>query len=116
MRAVLVDLAGGVADYLTGHDLFARTVTIKVRYDDFSTVTRSHTSQPAQSAEDLATRACALLDKTEAGQRPVRLLGVSAHNLGPRDEGLPKGWLPFEEWLPLRAPVGSRLWAPGSGP
>jgi DNA polymerase IV len=96
MRAVLVDLAGGVAAYLTSHDLFARTVTIKVRYDDFSTVTRSHTSKPAQLAEELAARACELLDRTEAGQRPVRLLGVSAHNLGPRVEPLPEDWLPFE--------------------
>jgi len=97
MRAVLMDLAGGVADFLMRRELFARTVTIKVRYSDFSTITRSHTSQPTQSAEDLSLRACALLEKTEAATRPVRLLGVSAHNLGPREEPLPKGWLPFGE-------------------
>ena len=97
MRAVLMDLAGGVADFLMRRELFARTVTIKVRYSDFSTITRSHTSQPMQSAEDLSVRACALLEKTEAATRPVRLLGVSAHNLGPREEPLPKGWLPFGE-------------------
>jgi DNA polymerase-4 len=96
MRAVLVDLAGGVASWLTRNEQCARTVTIKVRYDDFTTVTRSHTSPPTQSAEEIAARACALLDRTDAASRPVRLLGVSAHNLGPRDEGLPKGWLPFE--------------------
>ena len=96
MRAVLVNLADGVAAFLTHRDLVARTVTIKVRYSDFSTITRSHTGQATQSAEDLSTRACALLEKTDAATRPVRLLGVSAHNLSPRDEGLPKGWLPFE--------------------
>jgi DNA polymerase IV len=96
MKAVLVDLAGGVAAWLTRNDQTTRTVTIKVRYDDFTTVTRSQTGPPTQSTEELSARACALLDKTEAATRPVRLLGVSAHNLGPRDEGLPKGWLPFE--------------------
>ena len=58
------------------------TVTIKVRYEDFTTVTRSH-SDPSGSRdpEELAARAVALLARTEAGVRPVRLLGVSVHNL-----------------------------------
>ena len=110
MRAVLVDLAGGVADFLTRRDLFARTVTIKVRYSDFSTITRSHTSQPTQSAEDLSARACALLEKTDAATRPVRLLGVSAHNLGPRDEGAAEGMVAVRGGLEAK---GYRL--PGYG-
>jgi DNA polymerase-4 len=97
MRGVLAQLAAGVAEFLTRRELFARTVTIKVRYDDFTTITRSHTSHPTQSAEELSSRACALLEKTEAGQRPVRLLGVTAHNLGPREAAVPRGWLPFGE-------------------
>ncbi len=61
--------------------LFCRTVTIKVRYKDFTTITRSHSSDPpTRDADDIARRAIALLEKTEAGQRPVRLLGVSVHN------------------------------------
>jgi DNA polymerase-4 len=97
MRGVLADLANGVARWLTKHQIYARTITIKVRYSDFSTVTRSHTSQATQSAEEMTARACALLEKTEAGHRPVRLLGVSAHNLGSREPALPRGWLPFDE-------------------
>jgi DNA polymerase-4 len=97
MRGVLADLANGVARWLTKHEIYARTITIKVRYSDFSTVTRSHTSQATQSAEEMTARACALLEKTEAGHRPVRLLGVSAHNLGSREPALPRGWLPFDE-------------------
>ena len=96
MKAVLGDLAGGVAAWLARNDQVARTVTIKVRYSDFTTVTRSQTGPPTQSHEEMMARACALLDRTDAAVRPVRLLGVSAHNLGPRDEGLPRGWLPFE--------------------
>jgi DNA polymerase IV len=57
-------------------------VTIKVRYDDFSTVTRSHTAEaPTCDEGEIAARALALLDRTEAGRRPVRLLGVGAHGL-----------------------------------
>jgi DNA polymerase-4 len=54
---------------------------IKVRYSDFTTVTRSHTEAPTRDESSIVTRAVALLEKTEAGQRPVRLLGVSVHNL-----------------------------------
>jgi DNA polymerase-4 len=97
MKTVLADLAGGVAAWLARNDQVARTVTIKVRYHDFTTVTRSQTGQATQSGEEIAARACALLDKTEAATRPVRLLGVSAHNLAPRQTAWPEGRLPFVE-------------------
>ena len=77
-------LAAEVADALERKGLLARTVTIKVRYDDFTTVTRSHTAQGAtSSAKSLSVRARALLERTDAGRRPVRLLGVGAHGLSP---------------------------------
>ena len=42
-------------------------------------------------------RACALLDRTDAGKRPVRLLGVSVHNLSdPNDEAPPDNSLLFD--------------------
>lgn len=69
------------AEWLTRRDLLARTMTIKVRYEDFTTVTRSHSAAPTRNADDLVARARALLDKTDAGQRPVRLLGAGVHNL-----------------------------------
>ncbi|HEY6506955.1 MAG TPA: hypothetical protein VIY56_03025, partial [Vicinamibacterales bacterium] len=94
---VLADLAGGVAEWLVRHDVWTRTVTIKVRYDDFTTVTRSATSAPVQSREDIGHRAIGLLEKTDARTRAVRLLGVSAHNLGPRQAPLDPDWLPFGE-------------------
>jgi DNA polymerase-4 len=75
-------LALHTADALARRKLFARTVTLKLRYSDFETITRSHTEDPPTcSAEGIASRAAALLEKTAAGQRPVRLLGVTAHNL-----------------------------------
>ena len=60
----------------------ARTVTIKVRYDDFTTITRSDTRDPATAdADEIARRAVALLERTDAGTRPVRLLGAGVHNI-----------------------------------
>ena len=76
-------MARANASWLERRGLTARTVVIKVRYDDFTTITRSH-SQPATSdPEEIVRRAVALLDKTDAGRRPVRLLGAGVHNLEP---------------------------------
>ena len=75
-------MARDVARWLARKERLARTVTLKVRYDDFSTITRSLTVMPPTSDEEaIAGRAVALLDRTEAGRRPVRLLGVGVHNL-----------------------------------
>ena len=84
VRAEMERLARKTAAWLERKRLVARTVTIKVRYDDFSLVTRSHTStMPGREADDIASRAVALLERTEAGQRPVRLLGAGVHGLIP---------------------------------
>ena len=80
IRAEIAGMASHAITWLARQELFARTVTIKVRYDDFTTITRSHSAPPTRDATDLTARAVRLLDKTEAGQRPVRLLGVSVHN------------------------------------
>lgn len=75
-------MASHAIGWLARKQLLARTVTIKVRYNDFTTITRSHSRSPAtRDAEDIAVRAVSLLDRTEAAARPVRLLGVSVHNL-----------------------------------
>ncbi len=76
------EMARDAAAWLQKKSLLCRTVTIKVRYSDFSTVTRSHSQTPPTNDPDaIAARARALLDRTEAGRRPVRLLGASVHNL-----------------------------------
>ena len=64
------------------------TVTIKVRYADFTTLTRSHTAEPAtDDPSQFAARALALLGRTEAASRSVRLLGVGAHGIVEEKQG-----------------------------
>ena len=90
MRREIDQLARGVAEWLEKKSITARTVTIKVRYSDFTTITRSRARRDATAdADNIVARALKLLDKTEAGHgrsacsaRPVRLLGVSVHNFG----------------------------------
>jgi DNA polymerase IV len=88
MRGELDGMARRVAADLERKRLTARTVTIKVRYDDFTTVTRSHTADPTRDPEQLAKRAVALLGKTEAATRAVRLLGAGAHGLIEDEQGI----------------------------
>jgi DNA polymerase-4 len=98
IRTEVAEMASHAIAWLHRREMLARTVTIKVRYDDFTTITRSHSAAPTRDEGDLTARAVRLLDKTEAGTRPVRLLGVSVHNFrGDRnaDEGPDR--LPFEE-------------------
>ena len=83
IRREIDAMARDIAGWLARKGKTARTVTIKVRYSDFTTITRSQSApEPTADAENIAARAIKLLDKTEAGQRPIRLLGVSVHNFG----------------------------------
>jgi DNA polymerase-4 len=81
MRAEVARLAAKVAASLEKKRLLARTVTLKLRYGDFTTVTRSHSAAPSRDAAGFAARATALLERTDAARRPVRLLGVGSHGL-----------------------------------
>jgi len=95
----LAEMARENAEWLRKNRLLARTVTIKVRYADFSTITRSHTRRTAtDDPEDIGRRALQLAQRTEAGRVPVRLLGVSVHTLvdpASGDSGQLTSRLPF---------------------
>ncbi|MFA5907695.1 MAG: DNA polymerase IV [Vicinamibacterales bacterium] len=100
IRQEIDRMAREVAGWLQNKGITARTITIKVRYDDFTTVTRSHsTPQHTDDVASIVSRALALLSKTEAGARPVRLLGVGVHKLSTDDdsdnEATPDLRLPF---------------------
>lgn len=94
IRAEIEEMARENAAWLETKGLLARTVTIKVRYGDFTTVTRSHSAAPTRDAGDIVRRAVALLDKTDAGLRPVRLLGAGVHGFGSHDSW--DATLPFD--------------------
>ena len=100
IRSEIQEMAADAAAWLVRHERYARTVTIKVRYHDFTTITRSHSEDPTRDTDAIVKRALMLIERTEAGQRPIRLLGVSVHNLS-ADLGAaplePQGRLPFED-------------------
>jgi DNA polymerase-4 len=95
IRSEIAEMASHAISWLTRKQLLARTVTIKVRYNDFTTITRSHTALPTRDEGELTARAVQLLEKTDVGFRPIRLLGVSVHNFCGTLETDPER-LPFE--------------------
>ena len=114
IRRELDRLAQRGAAWLEDRRLAARTVTVKVRYSDFTTVTRSHSVHPAtRDSDQIVLRARRLLDRTEAGARPVRLLGVTLHNLSAEEDAPPA---PEHPTLPLydALPAKDRAIARGS--
>ena len=81
LRKEALRMADAVASRLRQHNLTARTVTLKVRFHDFSTITRSHTfPAPVDTGPVLAQAAADLLAQVDVSAG-VRLLGVSASNL-----------------------------------
>ncbi len=82
MDEILATLAKETAQELMREGRPGRRVTIKVRYPDFTTVSRSRTLfDPTDDSEQITQTAQALLRRTRAGELPVRLLGVSVGNL-----------------------------------
>jgi len=74
----LLSLAMKVARRMHQEGLIGKTVTLKAKYYDFSQITRSTTlSKATDDGFEIYSTACSLLEKTEAGKRPVRLLGIS---------------------------------------
>lgn len=82
MLLQLIDLLDEVLESLSQRELLAYTLTVKVKYADFTQVTRSHTSDTVISNREKASALIPmLLDKTEVNIKTVRLLGISFSNL-----------------------------------
>lgn len=78
----LLSLANRVAHRMRREAVNGRTITLKVKYTDFVQITRSATlPQSTDDGQEIYSTACCLLKKTDVGERPVRLLGISLSQL-----------------------------------
>lgn len=119
--AAVADHALRLAHRMRRAGLVGRTVTLKVRYEDFETLTRSRTlSAPTNSARQISAVARALLDEL-APTRPVRLIGLGASSLeqadAPRQLGFEEdGWSKVEDVVfEVRERYGEGAIRPGGG-
>ncbi len=83
LKTTLRYLSERVGSQLRQQNKQARCVTLKLRYADFTTITRSHTLKPASDTDQTITRiGLELLTKALAQERqPVRLIGIGVSNL-----------------------------------
>ena len=83
----LFRLAAALSDRLRLAGKAARTISVKVRFDDYSTVTRSHSFDGALDLTvDVYDAATGLVRRAGADGRPVRLLGITGTALVATDE------------------------------
>lgn len=76
----------GIGGRLRNGALAARQVSIKVRFDDFTTVSRSHTLvQPSDLAAELYAAIGPLWQRLREVERPVRLVGVRVEQISDTD-------------------------------
>ncbi|MGH2911975.1 MAG: DNA polymerase IV [Solirubrobacteraceae bacterium] len=81
LREALLKMADELCKSLAAHDNHGRTIGIKIRLDDFSTVTRARTlPEPTCDPAEVSRVALALLEQYSP-PRPVRLLGVRVAGL-----------------------------------
>jgi DNA polymerase-4 len=81
LRREVVRLADAVSARLRASGLTGRTVTVKVRFHDHATITRSHTdTDPLDTGPELVKAASSLLAQVDSSNG-VRLLGVSVSGL-----------------------------------
>jgi len=98
IRRELLRLSNNVAVRLRKGGLVGRTVTLKLRYGDFRTVTRSRTlAEPTDVARRIYDEASDALGELIGDGERVRLIGVRAEHLRPSGSGAML-WDPDEEW------------------
>jgi len=93
-REAMVTKLGEVADVVWERaqksESFGRTVTLKLRYSDFETPTRTRSlPDPVASRDELLAIGIALLDTLIPDERGVRLLGLTMSGFGEKEEEAP---------------------------
>jgi DNA polymerase-4 len=84
LRATLREQAQEIAAELQEKQIAAKTVQVRVRYTDFTTLTRQVTFEDSTTEADVLYHlACHLLARHKLVHRPLRLLGLGVSNLVP---------------------------------
>jgi len=82
LRACLLEQAADISARLKRRRLGARTVQVKVRYGDFTTLTRQMSvEEPLVEPGDIYRLGCWLLARDKLVNRPLRLLGLGVSGL-----------------------------------
>lgn len=78
MHSLLQQISETVAKRLEKHNLKGKTVTLKIKFEDFKQITRSRSfAFPIYKADEIYTEAIKLLEEADIGFTKVRLLGIT---------------------------------------
>jgi DNA polymerase-4 len=84
LRKTLLDQSDEIASKLRKSNLAALTIALKLRYEDFVTISRQITlDEPTQNEMTVYEKAIQLFDKEDTSKQKVRLIGLSARHLVP---------------------------------
>jgi len=110
----LLRLSDAVGARLRRAGVQARTVALKLRFEDFTTISRSRTlAEPTDLGKRIYEEARSLYDAASEGGRPVRLIGVRGERLVGAVAGMGL-WDDDEQWRGVEGTVdaiGSRFGA-----
>ncbi len=105
LRAVIRDHSQSIGRRLRKLELYGSTVKVKLRWPDFSTITRQNTlPEPTDDAKQIEKMALHIFKKHWKTGRKVRLIGVGVSNLGP-----PSHQLILWNWNPKETEKHERL-------
>ena len=81
LETALLKLAVDIGRRLRKEAFSGKTITLKVRYGDFRTVSRSHTLSQATDLDDVIYKEACNLFREVSLKQPLRLIGLTLHNL-----------------------------------
>ncbi|MEA2102606.1 MAG: DNA polymerase IV, partial [Thermodesulfobacteriota bacterium] len=86
MVEILGEIAACLEDAMKKHKIKGRTITLKLKYLDFQSITRGVTlNKPVDNARIIHKHITFLLADTNAGIKKVRLLGITISNLATKN-------------------------------
>ena len=89
IHEVLEGMCGKIGERLQKKALKFKTVTVKMRYSDYSTIQRSRSIPVETSSSDILHRlAVEIFDQREEREKPIRLVGVKVSGLSEASEQL----------------------------
>ena len=92
MLEILENIAGRLENSLINREAKGHTITLKIKYFDFQSITRSITvDEPVDNASVMMKHIKPLLSKTEAGRKKVRLLGISISSFDDQETAIETG-------------------------
>ncbi|MBU0483363.1 MAG: DNA polymerase IV [Proteobacteria bacterium] len=110
IRREILSLATRVGERMRRAAAVGRTISLKVKYHDFKQITRSMTIPEATNDYlEIFSQALSLLAKTEAGSRPIRLLGISLGSLTSEGETRQIDLFPISAHKPKREQINKAL-------